>query len=188
MTPTIAPGSLSSTAQPVLTAGSLQLRPWTSDDVPALVATYQESEIQRWHARSMTAEEADRWIAAAHAAWAAETAASWAVDCDGVLAGRMTLNLDLTDGNAVSAYWTRAYARGQGVAPQALSMATGWVFSIGMHRVELEHSTLNPASCRAADNAGFEAEGTRRESALHADGWHDMHVHAKINDVRAPGP
>jgi RimJ/RimL family protein N-acetyltransferase len=31
---------------------------------------------------------------------------------------------------------------------------------IGLHRLELIHVTLNPASCRAATQAGFAAEGT----------------------------
>ncbi|WP_304502134.1 GNAT family N-acetyltransferase [Brachybacterium sp. FME24] len=188
VSPAIAPGSLSSTAQPVLSVGSVQLRPWTGDDASAVVAAYQEPAIQRWHARSMTTEEADEWITAAGAAWAAETGASWAIDHDGALAGRMTLTFHLADGFATAAYWIRAHARGRGIAPQALGMATDWVFSVGMHRVELEHSTMNAASCRVASKVGFDAEGTRRESVLHADGWHDMHVHAKIHDVQAPGP
>jgi len=47
--------------------------------------------------------------------------------------------------------------------------------------VELEHSTQNPASCRVAVKAQFAAEGVRRSAALHADGWHDMHVHVSIS-------
>ena len=40
----------------------------------------------------------------------------------------------------------------------------------------------NPASCRVAVKAGFREEGVRRGAALHADGWHDMHVHALLAD------
>lgn len=181
MTPALEPGALSSTRQPVLGDDALRLRPWADADASAVVSAYQEPEIQRWHARSLTADEAAEWISATHTAWTAETAVSWAVDLDGALAGRMTLTLDPAQGCAVAAYWTRTLARGRGVATRALCLATGWAFSVGMHRVELEHSTLNPASCRVARRAGFDAEGTRRESALHADGWHDMHVHARID-------
>lgn len=46
---------------------------------------------------------------------------------------------------------------------------------------QMLHSTLNPASCRVAEKAGFALEGTRREAALHADGHHDMHLHARID-------
>ncbi|MGO1391300.1 GNAT family N-acetyltransferase [Brachybacterium alimentarium] len=187
VTPVIAPGSLSRVHQPVLTAGSIRLRPWADADAPALVSAYQEPTIQRWHARSLTPDEADDWVASAHAAWMAETAVSWAVDLDDQLAGRMTLKLDNSDGSAAAAYWTRTVARRRGVASRALRLATGWAFSAGMHRVELEHSTLNPVSCLVADRAGFDAEGTRRGSALHADGWHDMHVHATIDAMSTLG-
>jgi ribosomal-protein-alanine N-acetyltransferase len=46
--------------------------------------------------------------------------------------------------------------------------------------MELSHSTLNPASCRVAGNSGYRLEGTRRRAGLHADGWHDMHLHARL--------
>jgi RimJ/RimL family protein N-acetyltransferase len=43
---------------------------------------------------------------------------------------------------------------------------------------------VNVASCRVALYAGFAAEGTKRGEARHADGWHDMHLHARLeNDV-----
>ncbi|WP_306490547.1 GNAT family N-acetyltransferase [Rhodococcus erythropolis] len=56
-----------------------------------------------------------------------------------------------------------------------------WAFrEVGFHRLELEHSIHNPRSCRVATKAGFSEEGVRRGSARHADGWHDMHVHARL--------
>ncbi|WP_342592085.1 GNAT family protein [Brachybacterium sacelli] len=174
------PGSLSISAQPILAAGAFRLRPWRLTDVAGLVSVYAESDIQRWHARSMTEVEAARWVERAGSAWAEETEASWAVEVRGALAGRMTLKLDLTEGCASTAYWTRADYRGSGLAPRALVVASDWAFSIGMRRVELEHSTRNSASCRVASKAGFVAEGIRRDGALHADGWHDMHVHSRL--------
>ena len=33
---------------------------------------------------------------------------------------------------------------------------------------------------RVAAKAGFTAEGTLRSALLHADGWHDMHLHARV--------
>jgi len=33
-----------------------------------------------------------------------------------------------------------------------------------------------------ATKAGFRAEGTRRGAALHVDGFHDMHAHARLRD------
>ena len=55
---------------------------------------------------------------------------------------------------------------------------------LGLHRVELAHSVANPASCRVADKAGFRLEGAKHRALLHADGWHDMHLHARTWDGR----
>lgn len=161
----------------------MRLRPWTDDDAPALVATYQDPDIQRWHSRVMTHEEAVTWIRTGQAGWADQVIASWAMDVDGRLAGRMTLRLNLDEGRAVAAYWTTPEHRGKGLAPAGLGSASDWAFSIGIHRIELEHSTRNNASCRVATKAGFAVEGTRVSALLHADGWHDMHLHARVVDT-----
>jgi len=183
--PVLEPGQLSAAAQPTLRAGPILLRPWATTDAADVVEAYQEPEIQRWHARSMTLAEAEQWIADANTAWINETGASWAVDHKGRLVGRMTLKFFLGDSCAGVGYWTRHQHRGKGVAPQALVAATRWAFDHGFHRVQLEHSTQNPASCRVAAKAQFAGEGIRRSAALHADGWHDMHLHGQVNNAPA---
>jgi RimJ/RimL family protein N-acetyltransferase len=40
----------------------------------------------------------------------------------------------------------------------------------------------NEISCRVAVRVGFPLEGTMRSALLHDDGWHDMHVHARVAD------
>jgi [ribosomal protein S5]-alanine N-acetyltransferase len=52
--------------------------------------------------------------------------------------------------------------------------------SAGLHRLELAHSTTNTRSCRVAARTGFRHKGTKRQEALHPDGWHDMHLHARL--------
>jgi RimJ/RimL family protein N-acetyltransferase len=59
--------------------------------------------------------------------------------------------------------------------------------SVGLNRIELNHSTLNTASCRIAHKAGFRYEGTKRRHLLHMDGWHDMHLHARLADDEVAG-
>ena len=72
-------------------------------------------------------------------------------------------------------------ARGRRVAATALHAVTDWLFAeLGLHRIELTHSTANPASCRVAELAAFQLEGVKRQEALHPDGWHDMHLHARL--------
>ncbi|MFD7322462.1 GNAT family N-acetyltransferase [Streptomyces sp. NPDC059875] len=51
---------------------------------------------------------------------------------------------------------------------------------VGLHRLRITHSLENPASCHVATKAGFALEGTMRSALLHADGWHDEHLHARV--------
>jgi RimJ/RimL family protein N-acetyltransferase len=39
------------------------------------------------------------------------------------------------------------------------------------------------ASCRVAQKAGYLLEGTKREHWLFADGWHDVHLHARVSEA-----
>jgi [ribosomal protein S5]-alanine N-acetyltransferase len=182
--PVVPPGSLLRLTQPVLVVDELVLRPWHLDDVPAIVAAYQDPEIQRWHVRSMTEPEAEIWALSWADKWRAETGAGWAVVDQDAVVGRTGLRaLDLAEGHGEAAYWVIPSARGRNIAARALSAVSAWMFgSVGLHRLELEHSSANPASCRVARAAGFSDEGTRRRSVHHLDGWHDMHLHARLSD------
>ncbi|MEU7002576.1 GNAT family protein [Nonomuraea sp. NPDC046570] len=85
-------------------------------------------------------------------------------------------DMDFDDGIAACAYWVLPAARGTGVASRALTAVSAWALEeIGFHRLELDHSTRNHASCRVAAKAGFLLEGTKRSAAVHGDGRHDMH-------------
>lgn len=174
------PRAVVGTPQPILVDGSLALRPWRVSDVGSLVTAYADPAIRHWHTRTMDADEARAWVASEQAAWQEARRASWAVEQETLFAGRMTLRLNLAGGTAEAAYWTVPTARGRGVAPRALEAAVAWAFRTGFHRVELQHSTRNEPSCRVALSVGFAAEGTRRAAGLHADGWHDMHLHGRV--------
>lgn len=167
--------------QPHLVAGDLLLRPWKDDDAAALLEVYADPDVRRWHVERLDSAEA--WAYAARWAdlWRTGRRAGWAVERDGVLSGRVTLTrIVLEGGQAEVTYWTVPAARGQGVAPAAVEAVSAWAFNLGFHRLELQHSTQNSASCRVAEKAGFEAEGTKRAAGLHLDGWHDMHLHARV--------
>jgi RimJ/RimL family protein N-acetyltransferase len=190
--PAMASGLFSGSDHPELSVGQgVVLRPWRLDDAAAVMEAFADPDIQCWHVRRADSlEEAAEWITARQRGWAAETELSWAVaeEQTGALLGRMTLGkVDLDGGSAGLAYWMVPAARGRGLCTQAAQVLCRWAFDdAGFHRIGLEHSTANQASCRVAVKAGFLAEGIRRGSALHADGWHDMHVHARLDtDVHA---
>ena len=177
-------GGLRALVQPVLDVDELVLRPWQPADAAAVAEAYGDPAIQRWHVRSMGQSEALDWIRARSELWAAETGADWAVTAREGLLGRVGLRaLNLADGLGEAAYWVLPGARGGGVAPRALTAVGEWMFAhVGLHRIELLHSTANEASCRVARKAGYALEGTKRRHGLFADGWHDMHLHARLSD------
>jgi RimJ/RimL family protein N-acetyltransferase len=185
--PVVGPGTLAAMRQPDLkTDDGLILRPWRPEDVAVVVEAYSDPAIQQWNMRSMNEAEAAEWIQSWRSSWMAETDAGWAVaDGEtGAILGRLGLReIHLDEGQAEVTYWVLTRARGRGVAVDATVAVCQWAFRIlGLHRIELAHSTLNAASCRVATKAGFALEGVRRSSLLHPDGdWHDMHLHALVN-------
>jgi RimJ/RimL family protein N-acetyltransferase len=186
--PVIAEGALRTLKQPTIEAsGNAQLRPWRDADAPAVRAAYDDPDITYWHARIFVSDaEALEWIREFHERWRSESDATWAVvDETGKLAGQIALrSITLEFGQAEISYWTLPGSRGKGVATSALQGLATWAFEdIGFHRLAIEHSVRNPASCRVATKAGFAAEGILREATLHEDGWHDMHLHSRIREV-----
>ncbi len=181
-TPALAPGSLARLRQPVLDQDGYVLRPWRAADAPAVARAYADPGIRRWHNRSMTGPEAQAWVGSWPGRWAGESGASWAIEGPSGLLGQISLRrLDLAEGLTEVSYWVVPAARGQRIAPRALCALSAWLFDeLHLHRVELAHSTLNPASCRVAGHAGFPLEGTKRSESRHSDGWHDMHLHARL--------
>ena len=185
--PVLAPGVLAAREQPLLRVDELVLRQWSPDDAPAVAAAYEDPGIRRWHVRSMDDDaEARTWIASWADGWRRDEAACWAVvDADDVLLGRVGFQkLSLEDAAAHVAYWVVPAARGRGVAARALGAVTDLAFGeLGLHRLQLEHATANAASCGVARRAGYAVEGTLRSQMMHADGWHDSHVHGRVADV-----
>jgi ribosomal-protein-alanine N-acetyltransferase len=160
-TPALPAGTLANQQQPEIHANDLRLRPWQPDDHEAVMTAYADPAIRRWQA---------------------ETGAGWAVVDGDKVAGQISLRLiDLQDGRAEVSYWVLPHARGRRTASRALLALTEWSFdTLGLHRIEVLHSTANEPSCRVAMAAGYGLEGTKRSEAKHADGWHDMHLHARI--------
>lgn len=184
--PVLNPGSLAGRPQPsVPTGDGLLLRPWRDGDAPAVFEVFQDPVMHQWHARAAdSVREVADWIVEWRQAWEREREAQWAVvhaDSDALL-GRVALReIRLDDGAAEVAYWTAPAARGRGVAARAADALARWALDgTGFHRLELLHAVRNEASCRVAARTGFALEGTKRSAVLHPDGWHDMHLHARV--------
>lgn len=171
------------TGQPTLAGDAVTLRPWEADDVDTVVRAYADPAIQRWHVQDRSPTEAEQWIAGWPGRWAAGTGADWAVaDDTGAVVGRIGFNhVDLFEGDAAVAYWVLPEARGRHIAPRALTALARWAFDdVSLVRLALRHSVHNRASCRVAERSGFGLEGTQLRAGRHADGTHDMHLHARV--------
>jgi len=178
-------GTLRDVAQPRLAVGGgLLLRPWQGRDADVVRTAFGCPDIQRWHVRRLdTLEEAGEWVGQWADHWDAETAASWAVvGHDDEPFGQVGLReVSLAQGSAALSYWVTPAARGRGVAAAAVDSLSAWAFGqAGFNRLNIHHSTANTASCRVATNAGYQLEGTLRQAIMHADGWHDWHVHGRL--------
>jgi ribosomal-protein-alanine N-acetyltransferase len=184
--PALPAGAMRALAQPRLAVHDrLVLRPWRDGDAPAVRAAFDCPDIQRWHVRRMDSDaEARDWIAGWAGRWAAERDASWAIAGagDDRALGQVGLReVVLAEAQAQVSYWILPAARGRGVAAAATGAVRQWAFdTLRLHRLALLHSTANLPSCRVAHKAGFRLEGTLRGHLLHADGWHDTHLHARL--------
>ncbi|MFF8373258.1 GNAT family N-acetyltransferase [Streptomyces lydicus] len=171
--------------QPVLGLPSgWELRPWHLSDAGALVAASQDEAIRRWNRLLVdSTEEASKKIERMHQRWQAELSAIWAIaQPGGEAAGLIGWgDIDLKGGSAEIVYWLMPAARGAGIAAESTERVSRWALNdLGLHRLRLCHSVANTASCRVADKAGYPLEGTMRSALLHADGWHDEHLHALV--------
>jgi ribosomal-protein-alanine N-acetyltransferase len=184
--PAIAEQSLARSGQPsIRVSDAAVLRPWALEDADAVIRAFADPAIQRWHVRRLdSVSEAHALITAWLAAWATESECHWALvaKTHEALLGRVALKgVNRLDGSAGVAYWVVPAARGRGLCANAVAAVSEWAFrDAGFHRLSIEHSTANPASCRVALKAGFIVEGVRRGAAQHMDGWHDMCLHSRL--------
>jgi [ribosomal protein S5]-alanine N-acetyltransferase len=163
----------------------LVVRPWRYEDAAAVRSAFACPDIQRWHVRRMDSDdEARAWITGWAKRWEDESDASWAVvnRGDDQAIGQVGLRtVMLFEASAQLSYWVLPAARGAGVAGRAVQALTRWAFgTVLLNRLYLVHSVANLASCRVAAKAEFRVEGILRGYGLHADGWHDVHMHSRL--------
>jgi len=148
---------------PPLSDGTVRLRAWSVDDVPALVAAWSDEEIQRWTRVPQRRGEADalRWIAAEglrrERALALDLVISPADDSDATVLGEVGM-VPLAGGpsRAELGWWVAAAHRRRHVATRAVGLFAAWL------RDELAFTDLfaevdpdNPASVWVAEANGL---------------------------------
>ena len=153
-----------------LTDGTLTLRPWREEDIPAIHAACQDPEIQHWIPlipRPYEREDARAFVADELGLGPHQ----FAIVVDGRLAGSIGMRVDEESATGHVGYWCAAEARGRGVVTRALRRLCAFGFDeLGLARLELIADPDNAASQRVAEKAGFQREAVLRSHLLHPDG------------------
>ncbi len=164
------------------------LRPWVKRDAAALIVAagsatdlatqFGGAELSSVAAAEAFIDESLRYD---------QHVKNWAIVEDGVAVGNVGASaIEFRHETAWMYYWLSAAARGKGYATSALIAVSDWAFESGLYRLELGHRVNNPASCRVATAAGFQAEGIEREKLRYGAGRHDVETHARLASDPAP--
>jgi RimJ/RimL family protein N-acetyltransferase len=150
--------------------GDLLLRPWSEDDVDAMVAGCNDPEVARWIPtipHPYTRDDAIAFlkgeVAPAHTALA--------IELSGDVVGGIGMGLNSHEYRATMGYWVAARARGQGICTRALRLLSRHALEeLELQRVDLVTDPDNLASQRVAEKVGFQREGILRAHLRHPDG------------------
>jgi RimJ/RimL family protein N-acetyltransferase len=79
-------------------------------------------------------------------------------------------------------YWIAHTHWNHGYATEAAARAIEFAFADGIHRVEADHLSRNPASGRVMQKVGMRHEGTQRAFYRRFDQWEDCELYARLSD------
>lgn len=158
------------TRRMVLRDGELLLRPWTEDDVDALIAGCNDPEVAHWIPtipHPYTREDALAFIRGE----VRPEHQALAIELSGQVVGGIGIGLNSHEYRATMGYWVAAEARGQGICTRALRLLTRHALEeLELQRVDLVTDPDNLASQRVAEKVGFQREGVLRAHLRHPDG------------------
>ena len=153
---------------PPISLSGFRLRPWATNDLPALVAAWRDPEMHRWmpeEANPFEAEQAGAFIeeAASHLSEGISVALAIANETTDQAVGSVTLHVwGLRHWNV--GYWVAPEHRQHGLATEAVTKLSRWAFSTNPILARLSLYTLpgNEPSQKVAERAGFRREGLLR--------------------------
>jgi RimJ/RimL family protein N-acetyltransferase len=153
-----------------LNDADIQLRAWTLDDVPALVAACNDTDIQHWIPvipRPYTEADARAFVQGEIPGVGTH---QFAITTGGRVVGSIGMKVNEMRNGHIG-YWCSADARGRGLTTRALRLLCKYAIDeLRLERLELITDPDNRASQRVAEKAGFQREGVLRSHLLHPDG------------------
>jgi RimJ/RimL family protein N-acetyltransferase len=174
----------------------LILRPWRPTDADQVFRACQDPTILRWTSlpQPYQRHHAEGYVAElSPTLWQAGTAAPMGVfDPAGQLLGAMGL-ISLQRGQAAEVgYWVAPWARGRGVATNALRALARWALrDLGIQRLAWRAEVGNHASRLVAETVGFQVEGIARHGAqrpggVRIDCWSGSLVPGQLREAGVP--
>ena len=150
--------------------GDLVLRPWTEDDVAALVAGCNDPDVA-WWIPTIPSPYSDDGCAGVHPRRGRAGRAELRDDSPRRVVGGIGLSVDDQAYRGTIGYWVAAHARGQGTCTRALRLLSRFALDeLELQRLELVTDPDNVASQRVAEKVGFQREGVLRSHLRHPDG------------------
>jgi RimJ/RimL family protein N-acetyltransferase len=150
--------------------GDLVLRPWTEDDVDAMVAGCNDPEVARWIPtipHPYTEADALAFIRGE----VRPDHEAMAIELDGRVVGGIGIGLISNDYRGTLGYWMAASSRGRGTCTRALRLLSRHALDeLQLQRLDLVTDPENHASQRVAEKVGFQREGVLRAHLRHQDG------------------
>ena len=156
------------------------IRPWTSDDLSALVAL--ADNVQIWNRlrntfpHPYTRADGEAWLLMMQQM---TPVVNFAIEYNGALAGGigLILNGDVYVRSAEIGYWIGEPYWGQGIATEALRQMVHHTFTYSdIVRLYAEVFENNKASMRVLEKNGFYLEGVRRKAVFKNDQLMDDYI------------
>jgi RimJ/RimL family protein N-acetyltransferase len=169
----------------VLTGPRLSLRPWRSDDAPAVFEALQNAAMRAYLPlpdpyRRADSEQFVNIAAAEHRRDGTGFDSAVVDGRSGTLIGAASLRLPAgRQPRASIGYWIAPAAQGHGFAAEAADVQARWALERGVERVEIRCAVGNLGSARAALRAGFSFESVQRAAELTAWGLAEAAIFAR---------
>jgi len=160
---------------PTLNDGTVSVRAWHPADAPHLFNAVRESlnTVGRWLpwcGEHYALADSQKWIADCAAAWAAGTAAPFAITDAAtreLLGGVGISGIDLAQRSGNVGYWVRASQTRRGIATRAARLVIDYGLQVrGLKRLEIVTACDNVASQRVVEKVGGGFQGIERGRVL----------------------
>jgi RimJ/RimL family protein N-acetyltransferase len=171
--------------QPTLTTERLTLVP-----IDVRFARDLQSLAGAWEVASTTANipypyldgAAEQFIAMQQQQWREDRGGSWHITLDGALVGGIGLHeLSRHHRRCSLGYWITHTLWRRGYATEAARAVVEYAFADGIHRLESNHLTRNPASGRVMQKIGMRHEGTLRGYFRRFDKFEDIEMYSILS-------